>query len=97
MHVAEFRVLVPAMMRTDILAMINVVAVMMVAVVNLYSSAYVNDVSDDFVAFVVSLEFLVCDVADICSRDVLSYAALYDCTKRNNLNESIRHQKQNEK
>lgn len=93
-HVAEFPALVPAMMKTDILEMTNVVAGTMAAGVNLYSLAYVNDVSDDFVAFVVSLEFLVCDVADICSQDALSYAALYDSTKRNNINESIQLQKQ---
>lgn len=80
-HVAEFQVLIPMMTKMDILAMINAVAVTMVAVVTLYSIAYVNDVSGDFVAFVVSLKFLVCDAVDICSLDVLSYGVPCDKMK----------------
>lgn len=70
-------------MKMDILAMINVVCVTMVVVVILYLIAYVNDVSDDFVVFAILLKFSACGVADICSRDVLSYAVPYNGVKRN--------------
>lgn len=78
-HGAVFQELVPAMKKMDTLAMIN--AVMKVVVVFLCSIAFVNDVSDDCVEFVVSLKFSVCDVAGICSQDVLSYAVPYDIIK----------------
>lgn len=83
-HVAEFQVLIPVMKKMDILTMINAASGTMVAVVILYSFVYVIDVSDDWAAIVVSLKFLVCDVADICSQDVLSYAMPCDSIGKDN-------------
>lgn len=75
-HVAECPMSIPMTSWTDTLATINV-AVVTVAVAALWYFVDGNDdVLDGFAVFAIWLMFLVCDADDICSRDVLSCAAL---------------------